>query len=69
MYSISESKNYGGNLGWIRSNQISEKIYLEINKGQEITNPIETNNGYLILKINEKRKSNQKVNIEEEFKK
>ena len=60
MYSISESKNYGGNLGWIRSNQISEKIYLEINKGQEITNPIETNNGYLILKINEKRKSNQK---------
>mgnify|MGYP001464806537 FL=1 len=30
IYSISESKNYGGNLGWIRSNQISEKIYLEI---------------------------------------
>ena len=36
IYSISESKNYGGNLGWIRSNQISEKIYYEINKGQQM---------------------------------
>ena len=68
IYSISESKNYGGNLGWIRSNQISEKIYYEINKGQEITNPIETTNGYLIIKINDRRKSNEKVNLDEEFK-
>ncbi len=68
VYSISESKNYGGNLGWIRSNQISEKIYLEIKKGQEITNPIETNNGYLIIRINERRKYNEEIDLEKEFK-
>ena len=68
IYSISESKNYGGNLGWIRSNQISEKIYLEIKKGQEITNPIETNNGYLIIRINERRKYNEEIDLEKEFK-
>ena len=68
IYSISESKNYGGNLGWIKSNQISEKIYLEIKKGQEITNPIETNNGYLIIRINERRKYNEEIDLEKEFK-
>tara|TARA_Y100000590_G_scaffold130907_1_gene149485 strand:- start:3 stop:929 length:927 start_codon:yes stop_codon:yes gene_type:complete len=68
IYSISESKNYGGNLGWIRSNQISEKIYLEIKKGKEITNPIETNNGYLIIRINERRKYNEEIDLEKEFK-
>ena len=69
IFSISDNKNFGGNLGWIKSNQISSKIYKEINKGNEITDPIKTNNGYLIIKINKKRKINEKVNFEEELKK
>ena len=59
----------GGNLGWIKSNQISSEIYKEIKKGNEITDSIETNNGYLIIKINKRRKINEKVNFEEELKK
>ena len=30
MYSISESKNFGGKLGWIKSNQISKKFILQL---------------------------------------
>ena len=56
VYSISNSKNFGGKLGWIKSNQISEKIYDEIKKGNKVTEPIKTTNGYLIIKVNEKRK-------------
>ena len=69
IFSISDSKNFGGNLGWIKSNQISSKIYKEIKKENEITTPIKTSNGYLIIKINKKRKINEKVNFEEELKK
>ena len=69
IYSISDSKNFGGNLGWIKSNQISNKIYQEIKKGKEITSPIKTNNGYLIIKINKRRKTKEKVNFEDELKK
>ncbi len=40
IYSISSSKNFGGKLGWIKSNQISDEIYSEIKNGESITNPI-----------------------------
>ncbi len=69
IFSISESKNFGGNLGWIKSNQISSKIFKEIKEDNEVTTPIKTNNGYLIIKINKRRKINEKVNFEEELKK
>ena len=43
-------------LGWIKSNQISKEIYSEI-QDKEIIKPFKTGNGYLILKINDKKKS------------
>ena len=69
IYSISESKKFGGKLGWIKSNQISEKIYLEIKKGNNLTQPIKTTNGYLIVKVNGRRNIKGKVNLDEELKK
>ena len=69
IYSISESKNFGGNLGWVKSNQISKQIYDEINSGKEITNPIKTNNAFLIIKVNDRREINQEINFDEELKK
>ena len=68
IYSISESKNFGGKVGWIKSNQISEKIYNEIKKGAEITTPIKINNKYLIIKINERRKSKEIKDLDQELK-
>jgi len=69
IFSISESKNVGGKIGWVKSNQISEKILSEIKKGENLIGPIKINNGYLIIKINEKRKSNKKINLDEELQK
>ncbi len=67
LYSISDSKNFGGKLGWIKSTQISEEIFSEIKKVETLTPPIKTSNGYLILKINETRMTTEKINVEEEF--
>ena len=40
IYSISDSKNFGGNLGWVKSNQISKQINSQIKKVEDITSPI-----------------------------
>ena len=69
IYSISDTKNVGGNLGWIKSNQISKNIYDEIKAVKNISKPIKTNNGYLIIKINDKREINEKIDVEEELSK
>jgi len=57
IYSISESSKFGGKLGWIKSNQLSNKI-LDILTDlsiDEISEPIKIPNGYMILKINDIR--------------
>ena len=69
IYSISDSKNFGGKLGWIKSNQISEKIYNIIKNSSKLTTPIKTKDGYLILKINDKRESTMEINLERELSK
>ena len=54
-YSISDSSNIGGELGWIKESSINNTINDELKKLKKgnITNPIFTPNGYLILKIND----------------
>ena len=69
LFSISESKKFGGKLGWVKSNQISKEIFSEINKSKNITKPIKTKNGYLIIKINQKRITKEKINYELELNK
>ena len=55
IYSLSDSKKSGGNLGWIYKNQLSEEIKEELNDIQigDITKPIITSGGILILKLND----------------
>ena len=69
IYSKSESKNFGGRIGWVKSSQISKKIYTEILNNNGISSPIKTNNGYLIIKVNDRRKVNEEVNFEDELNK
>ena len=54
-FSVSDSSNIGGKLGWIKENSLNKIIkkklsFLNIN---QITKPIFTPSGYLILKIND----------------
>ncbi len=54
-YSVSDSSNLGGKLGWIQEsslNKIIKKNLAKLEKN-EITNPIFSPNGYIILKIDD----------------
>ncbi len=70
-FSISDSSKFGGKIGWTNKAQISKNILDEIIKLKtgEISNPIQINNAYLIIKINEKRIIEKKIDIKKELKK
>ena len=70
-YSISESSKFGGEIGWINKTQLSKSIIKEIEKIKvgKLTRAIQVGNNFMILKINDKRKINKKINFDEELKK
>ena len=69
IYSISNTKNNGGNVGWILKNQLSKKIISEINKINvgEYTNPITTSGGFIMIKLNEMKNEKILINLDEQF--
>ena len=71
IYSVSESKKDGGKVGWVYKSQLSDKISDEIKKINvgELTNPITTAGGFILLKINEKKNQIVEIDEEKEFKK
>ena len=71
IHSISDSSNVGGKLGWIKESSLNKSISVklkELKKGN-ISKPIFTPNGYLILKIDDikyiKKKYDEKVELNE----
>jgi peptidyl-prolyl cis-trans isomerase SurA len=63
VYSISDTAKYGGEIGWVSEAQLSKDILgaiRNLNIG-EISKPIKTIRGYLILKINDKKKENIEI--------
>ena len=71
IHSISSSSEFGGELGWIEENSLNKKIRNELIKIKEnqITKPIPTSSGFLILMIKGKNKIEKEINLEEELKK
>ena len=70
-YSISDTSVNGGKIGWIKNNNLSEKLkkqILNLNEGQ-ISNLIEIPNGNLLIKLNQKRELESKIDAELEIKK
>ena len=69
-YSKSDTSKYGGEIGWIKSTRLSKKISKEISKIKigEITDIIKTANGYLILKLNDKKEIKEKLDLDKELK-
>ena len=70
-YSISDTANKGGNLGWISESILSEQIYKKIKKLKigEHTKPILVPGGFLILKLLDFKEVNKEFDIENEVKK
>ena len=70
IYSISNTAKKGGLIGWVNEFQISKKIGSEIKnlKIDQISKPIKLQNGYILIKLNNKKETNQKINIDEQIK-
>jgi len=70
-YSISDTANKGGNLGWISESILSEQIYKKIKKLKvgEHTSPITVPGGFLILKLLDFKEVNKEFDIENEVEK
>ncbi len=70
LYSISESSKLNGEIGWVNENQISKKVFIAIKdlNINEVSKPIITAGGIILLKINDKKKVNMEINKEEELK-
>ena len=71
IYSLSDSSKNGGKIGWINQSAISKKILSELSllKLNDITKPIKVSIGFLILKLNDIKKEEKKINLEEEVNK
>ena len=68
LFSLSDSSANGGDLGWINSSVLSEKILKELNliKKNEYTKPIQVPSGFLILKINDHKEEQKNIDINKE---
>ena len=71
IYSISNSAKLGGKIGWVNESQLNEVIKKEIiNLNiKEHTKPITLPGGFLIIKLNDKKIEEIKINFDQEFNK
>ena len=71
IYSLSDSKKSGGNLGWIYKNQLSKEVKDGLNeiKIGEFTKPIITSGGFLILKLKDLKTENVEIDKDTQLKK
>ena len=68
-YSISNSSDKGGEIGWIKETMLSENLnkILGNMKKKEISKIIKYPNGYLIIKINDKKEMKQIIDTDKEL--
>ena len=71
LYSMADTSNNGGEIGWVKETAINKNIKNELNKIKigEITKPLVIPGGFLIIKVVDKRKIENELNIDDEFKK
>ena len=71
IFSISNSSKFGGDLGWINDAQLNENLLNQIKSLniKQLTKPIQVTNGYLIIKLNDKRERKMKIDFEKTLKK
>jgi peptidyl-prolyl cis-trans isomerase SurA len=71
LHSIADSSKFGGEIGWVDQNQISNEIF-EFTKNLkegEFTNPINTAAGIIILRLNKRKTVPTNIDREEEINK
>ena len=71
IYSISESAKFGGNIGWIDENNLTDKLVGSLEKisiGQH-TDVIQLGNNFIIIKIDEIKETNSPIDKNKELEK
>ena len=70
VFSLSDSKNNGGNVGWVYKSQLSKKIVEKIENLEigQFTDPIPTQGGFMILKLLDKKNEKIKIDKKEQLK-
>ena len=70
IFSISDSSKFGGEIGWINENQLNDRLVKEVENLNidQLTQPIQTSGGYLIIKLNKKRQKETKLDFDRTFK-
>ena len=70
-YSISDTSMNGGKIGWVKNNNLADKLKKQISNLSEgqISEPIEIPNGNLLIKLNQKRELENKIDLDSEIKK
>ena len=70
IFSLSDTSKYGGEIGWVNKLQLSKKITNQLDKIEigDLTNYIPIGNSYLIIKLDDKRKTKSEINLDEEIK-
>ena len=71
LYSITESAKFGGNIGWVNENSLSNEIQTLINNLQinETSEVFRIGNNFIILKINDIKIIKKQIDKEKELKK
>lgn len=71
IYSVSESSKFGGKLGWVNESSLSRKILNELKsiKESEYTQVIQIGKNYLILKIDQIKTDEIKIDKQKELEK
>jgi len=71
IYSISDSSINSGEIGWVKKNEISKLIYKELNKLKigDISQPIKVASGFLMIYLEDLKKVEQEINLDQELKK
>ena len=71
IYSIAPSSNFGGELGWIESTAINSKLKNIIKKLKinEYSKPYRIPGGFLIVRLNDVKEEEKKIDINNELKK
>ena len=69
-FSVSNTSQIGGEIGWVKETLLSEKLSKELSKILigGITDVIKHPSGYLLLKVNDKRQIKQVINAKKELK-
>ena len=69
IHSVSDSASIGGYIGWIKEDNLSEKIREKISdlKKGEFSKPILTSSGFLIIKVEDEKKYEIDFNLDNEI--